>query len=313
MRVTQRQLEALFFVRGEPDRALFLGALPHPELPKDLSVHQWRRDLVLDLEREGFINQVRPEPGFQEVWLLGLSNFQENLGYVAQALQLVSSDGVVCMSVANDLGGPRYQKLFKSEGILVENASKKKCRVLTLQGQAPGEWSEFSQLRRGQHGLWTRPGLFSWDKVDKGTALLREQFEARISGRVADFGAGLGALTHDLTVDHLHLYENDGRAVEAARKNAPRAEVHWWDLTREPIDLEFDWVLMNPPFHRGKDEDRLLGFTLVERAYSVLVKGGRLLMVANDHLPYEQLLDERFRGYRRVAHRSGFKVLEARR
>lgn len=314
MRVTQRQLEALFFVRGEPnERFLFLGAVPHPELPSGALVHQWRRDLVLELESAGFQNQIEPAGPYQEIWMMGLSNFQETLGYVARGLGMLAPKGQLVLSVANDLGGPRYQKLFKKEGILVDNASKKKCRVLTLQGQAPPEWSAYGELQRGGHGLWTRPGLFSWDRLDKGTALLREHLDDRITGRVADFGAGWGALTHDLELMGLELFENDRRALEAARRNAPQARTHWLDLAREPVEAEFDWVLMNPPFHRGKDEDRMLGFSMVEKAYSVLPQGGRLLMVANDHLPYERLLDERFQGHRRRAHRHGFKILEARR
>ena len=46
-------------------------------------------------------------------------------------------------------------------------------------------------------------------------------------------------------------------------------------------------------------------------AASTLVKGGRLLMVANRNLPYEQTLKDNFRSFEKLVEREGFKVFEA--
>ena len=46
-------------------------------------------------------------------------------------------------------------------------------------------------------------------------------------------------------------------------------------------------------------------------AAQALNPGGRLWLVANRHLPYEVVLDERFGEVRTVAQQGGFKVVEA--
>jgi 16S rRNA (guanine1207-N2)-methyltransferase len=42
-----------------------------------------------------------------------------------------------------------------------------------------------------------------------------------------------------------------------------------------------------------------------------LAPGGRLWLVANRHLPYEQALSQGFASLRQVALQDGFKVIEA--
>ena len=56
-----------------------------------------------------------------------------------------------------------------------------------------------------------------------------------------------------------------------------------------------DFVVMNPPFHDGGAEDRLLGQTFIRQAAIMLRRGGLLWVVANRHLPYEAVLGELFR------------------
>jgi 16S rRNA (guanine1207-N2)-methyltransferase len=52
---------------------------------------------------------------------------------------------------------------------------------------------------------------------------------------------------------------------------------------------------MNPPFHDGKRASPALGQAFIEAAAGMLRPKGRLLMVANRHLPYEESLAQRFR------------------
>ena len=79
-------------------------------------------------------------------------------------------------------------------------------------------------------GLWTQPGLFSWDRIDPGTALLIETLPA-LAGRGADFGCGLGLLAaaalRSPKVKGITLVDIDRRAVEVAKRNVddPRASV----------------------------------------------------------------------------------------
>ena len=167
-------------------------------------------------------------------------------------------------------------------------------------------------------GLWSQPGIFSWDRLDPGSALLIETLPA-LSGRGADFGCGIGVLSHAALrspkVKGLTLIDVDRRAVEAATRNVddPRAILRWADLRTGPQGLaNLDFVVMNPPFHQGGIEDQGLGQGFVATAAKALRRGGALWLTANRHLPYEGVLKPLFGRVELRAEARGFKVFEAR-
>jgi len=165
---------------------------------------------------------------------------------------------------------------------------------------------------------WTQPGVFSWDRVDPGSALLAKTMTP-LAGKGADFGAGIGFLSKVALawpkLESLLLIDSDRRAVEAARRNIddPRATILWGDVRTAVIAPgSLDFVIMNPPFHDGGAEDRQLGQAFIRRAADVLRRGGTLWLVANRHLPYEAILAENFAKVRLVGEGGGYKVFEAR-
>ncbi len=170
-------------------------------------------------------------------------------------------------------------------------------------------------------------GMFSANGPDTGSQVLAEQFDNRIFGRVADFGAGWGYLSYRLAkqcprIEQLDLYEADWMSVKAAEHNVatapavaatatPAINYHWCDLTSEAPRGPFNWVIMNPPFHSGRAAVPELGNRFIEAAARSLPSGGRLLMVANTNLPYEKKLEALFKTVERKDQAKGFKVLEA--
>ena len=54
-----------------------------------------------------------------------------------------------------------------------------------------------------------------------------------------------------------------------------------------------------------------IGRAFIAAAAEALRPGGRLLLVANRHLPYEAVLDAHFGSVRTLAQQQGFKVIEA--
>lgn len=166
-------------------------------------------------------------------------------------------------------------------------------------------------------GFVTRPGVFSAEKVDPGSALLAAALPERLPRLMADLGAGWGWLAAQVLarrgVAELHLVEADHAALDCARRNLadPRARFHWADATRFRPEARFDAVVMNPPFHAGRAADPALGAAFIAAAAAMMAPAGRLWMVANRHLPYEPVLARHFREVAAIGGDGGFKLLGA--
>ena len=104
--------------------------------------------------------------------------------------------------------------------------------------------------------------------------------------------------------------------MELARLNLARfgeraSGFHWHDVVQGLQRGEFDFILSNPPFHVGRADAPDLGLSFIAAAGAALRKGGRFLMVANQHLAYEAALKQKFSDVRTLVQDRGFKVLEA--
>ena len=193
---------------------------------------------------------------------------------------------------------------MKAFGCVVEEAGKRHHRICrTLRPDAAlGLDAAIAATapRQDVQGWWTQPGLFAWDRLDPGSALLIAHLP-KLAGKGLDLGCGAGAVGKAVLalpkVVHLDLVDIDRRAVDAARRNIddPRAALHWADARTAPLPDGLDFVVMNPPFHEaGGAESKALGQDFIRTAHRLLRKGGVLSMVANRHLPYEAVLGELF-------------------
>ena len=157
--------------------------------------------------------------------------------------------------------------------------------------------------------------MFSWDRLDPGTALLIEHLP-KLRGHGADFGCGIGLLAHAVLVSHevtdIVLIDIDRRAIACAEHNVsdPRARFLWADLRSAAIS-DLDFVVMNAPFHDAGAEDKSLAQQFITRAAEALGKGGVCFMVANRHLPYEAILKPAFKRAHLMIEAGGYKIYEA--
>ncbi len=166
-------------------------------------------------------------------------------------------------------------------------------------------------------GFITRPGVFSADGPDRGSALLVAALPADLPAKVGDLGAGWGFLSRAILtrpgVKHLDVVEAEQDALACARRNLhdPRAAYHWADATTFRPDRLWGAVVMNPPFHSGREPDPALGLAFIRAAHRSIAPDGALWMVANRHLPYEKLLQQLFRDVTEVGGDSAFRVTRA--
>jgi 16S rRNA (guanine1207-N2)-methyltransferase len=241
---------------------------------------------------------------------------------LAQALRALAPNAPFIVLAAKDRGGSRLRKELEAFGCGVEETARRHHRIChTLRPTEPqGLNAAIAEAGPQQHGgVWTQPGVFSWDRIDPGSALLAKSLPP-LAGEGADLGCGLGFLAQSVLaspkVTALSLIDIDRRAVEAARRNVqdPRAAFAWADVRAGEPGLEgLDFVVMNPPFHQGGGEDRRLGQVFIQRAAQMLHKGGALWLVSNRHLPYEAVLAAALTKVEVRAEASGYKVFEAKR
>ncbi|HYF37472.1 MAG TPA: methyltransferase, partial [Prosthecobacter sp.] len=82
------------------------------------------------------------------------------------------------------------------------------------------------------------------------------------------------------------------------------------DVTAGLGDARYDAIVMNPPFHDGREAQHGLGLKFITAAAVGLRSDGNLWLVANKHLPYENLMKELFEDSRTLGEGRGFKVLQ---
>ncbi|WP_425373684.1 class I SAM-dependent methyltransferase [Lichenihabitans psoromatis] len=242
---------------------------------------------------------------------------------MALALRALAPGAPFTILAPKDRGGSRLGDELRHFGCDVIDEGRRHHRICT--GLRPPEVIGLDDaiteggLRRIEAlGVWSQPGVFSWDRLDPGSALLIQHLPA-LSGRGADFGCGIGILANAVLtspkVTHLDLIDIDRRAIAAARHNVddPRATIRWADVRRGRLaDLtQLDFVVMNPPFHDAGTEDRSLGQSFITRAAEALRTGGRCWLTANRHMPYEAVLKPLFKRINAVADAGGYKIYEA--
>lgn len=193
-------------------------------------------------------------------------------------------------------------------------------------GVAPGT-QHFVELRRpeGDLHLETHPGIFSWESLDEGTALLLDHLEIEPGSRVWDVGCGYGAIGLSAALagaSFVAMSDVNLIGVDYAQRNATqngladKVAIFPTD-TLTPVSpatlpaLGFDLIAANPAFHQGRTVDKSMADKLIRQAPKQLAPNGRLLIVANRFLNYDKLMRDYFKKVERVAETGKFHVIAA--
>ncbi len=329
-------LETLLYAMGDVELdlsvgdSIFLNAQFHQGIvgvKAEQSFHPFSKVLIqaaIDTSHEIDVK----ENSLDTALVLVPKNMVEARCLIARALLALRVGGVLLCSAENKAGGTRLQKVVAAFGVDdLRSFSKNKSRAIYAIKENISEKAIHTAIEDGavqavlNDRFTSQPGIFGWNKIDKGSEILTRYIPQGVKGRGADFGCGYGFLSDHVLktsskVKHLHCIDADYRAVTCAEKNLQKYECDktflWRDLTQVQSDLKnLDFIVMNPPFHEGKMTDMSIGRKFIETAYQALRRGGRLWVVANAHLPYERLLEDQFFECTKHHEGGGFKVYEA--
>ncbi len=247
---------------------------------------------------------------------------------LARAITLTQPGGQVVGCLSNSEGARSGEADLASLTGTVSSLSKHKCRVFwstplgsQVNQKLVNEWLQLDTPRPISDARFiSRPGLFAWNRIDPASALLAHALPADLSGHAADLGAGFGYLSVALLnrcpgISAIDLYEAEARALVLAKHNLhdyqSRAQLgfYWHDVT-QGLSQRYQVIISNPPFHtQGRADRPDIGKRFIAAAAAALLPGGQLWLVANRHLPYEEILTSSFGQIRIVAQQDGFKII----
>lgn len=290
-----------------------------PDLPPGATLHMiapFRPDHDAFAAR-GLATSAAPEGDYAAAFVILPRARDAGRGWLADAMARVAPGGPVWVDGAKTDGIDSMLRDLRALMPVGEALAKAHGKIAQLAAGPglPADWAA-----RDLHpapGFVTRPGVFSAETVDRGSALLAAALPPKLPARVADLGAGWGWLSAQVLaragVAALDLIEADATALDCARRNVtdPRAAFHWADATRFTPEARYGAIVMNPPFHQGRAADPGLGLAFIAAAARMLSLSGTLYMVANRHLPYEQPLAAAFREVDEIGGDGGFKLLRA--
>ncbi len=286
---------------------------------KDITVVQRFKPDHDDLIYKGIRAVLHPQGRFQTA-LVHITKFRiATLSSIATALTHLMPDGILIIDGQKTEGIETTLKHLRQHFDIKGALSKYHGRViwLTRPETLPPrvlDWMVPPLQKRGEYMIPCNG--FSTKGPDRGSTNLITILP-KLSGRIADFGAGWGYIAHkalgnNASIVTMDLVEADHMMVAAAKVNVqdPRAVFHWADVTQFSTSEPYDAILCNPPFHVGRHADPNLGCHFIWAAARNLKPHGRLFLVANRHLPYENTMKDAFNAVNLLGDSDGYKIYD---
>lgn len=221
---------------------------------------------------------------------------------------------------------PRHLKQFFNHVTKLDNA--RHCTLFEasqpLQGSAFSLESYESRWTIDQAGTTTvlasLPGVFAHGRLDKGTELLLEALkDFRPQGKILDFASGCGVIALSILGSSkdtdLVLLDDSALAIESGKRSLRANGLEATSLPSNGLsELQgqtFDWIISNPPFHRGIKNELDIAATFFRDAGTFLSKKGKILVVFNRHLPYTGWIRKFFKNVDCLAQNQEFTVIQA--
>lgn len=188
----------------------------------------------------------------------------------------------------------------------------------TFDSQQYASMRSIGELDR--YPLYSKPGVYGWNKIDAGSELLMQTLQERGDSfkpgqSLLDLGCGYGYLTlasKSLPFSHRVATDNNAAAISCTRHNARAHEMEVQVIAGDcanTIKEQFDAIFCNPPFHTGFDVNSGLTAQFVAAASNKLTPEGSAYFVVNRFIALEKKAEEAFKAVHTIASNNKFKVL----
>jgi len=158
-------------------------------------------------------------------------------------------------------------------------------------------------------------GLFSKDRLDKGSWLLIEHCEIKDNSSILDLGCGNGivglAISLNYNLERITFSDINERALFIARENCKDHKITNYKIVKSNglanIKDNFDTILLNPPQTAGKS----VCFLMIEDSIEHLEKDGTLQLIARHNKGGKTLskkMEEVFGNVRDTVKSGGWRV-----
>ncbi len=309
-----------------------------------------RYDVFLQLKNQG-INALLSDFDF--------SRFDRELDQKLDAVYFrVCKEKAIVHRVINQaykkltIGGELYLSGFKNEGIktyvdkaaglmnsqaeknkggktsLLAVVEKVACSGKRLDGSLGDllddkNYTYFVDVESNGLNFISKPGVFGWNKIDRGSEFLIENLPALLTDfvnkpiSVIDIGCGYGYLSVMASSaitsgSRFVATDNNIAAVECCKNNFSRFDVNGEVIVgdcAENINEKFDLVICNPPFHQGFDVEGDLTSKFLTSSKRLLKKDGSAFFVVNSFIGIEKKATAIFDDVTMLANNGSFKLM----
>ena len=201
------------------------------------------------------------------------------------------------------LGGDRQEKKLGGESWVVE------LTVGTLASTRLDD-QHYTKLRSvaevSEHSLLSKPGVYGWKKIDKGSEQLTSRLSTMLNTQLPlgslellDLGCGSGYLALAAAGPETAITATDNNAgakiaTLGTLQNAGFKARFEYSNAGEELNHQFDLILCNPPFHSGFGVDYDLTARFSRNAARLLKHEGRACFVVNQHVPLKRIASNYF-------------------